>query len=175
MADAPLRGYNGRHEWFWEPGDEEHIFPMEHLMDIYEKSVGRNATLIMGLTPDPDGLMPESDVKRLAEWGVEIRRKYGTPLATNSGVGYKIEINLKKPQRVDRVIIQEEIAFGERIRKYRIEAKVKGKWKVIGSGESVGNKRIQGVEAIQASKIRLIVEEALAEPRIKGFSVFGVD
>ena len=69
MADAPLRGYNGRHEWFWEPGDEEHIFPLTHLMEIYEKSVGRNSTLIMGLTPDPDGLMPEPDVKRLAEWG----------------------------------------------------------------------------------------------------------
>jgi alpha-L-fucosidase len=25
MADAPLRGYKGRHEWFWEPGDEGEI------------------------------------------------------------------------------------------------------------------------------------------------------
>jgi len=29
MSDAPLRGYNGRHEWFWEPGDEAHIFPSD--------------------------------------------------------------------------------------------------------------------------------------------------
>jgi len=41
MSDAPLRGYNGRHEWFWEPDDEEHIFPLENLMDMYYKSVGR--------------------------------------------------------------------------------------------------------------------------------------
>jgi hypothetical protein len=36
MSDAPLRGYNGRHEWFWEPGDEAHVFPLENLMDILD-------------------------------------------------------------------------------------------------------------------------------------------
>lgn len=51
MADSPLRGANGRHEWFWEPDDENNIYPLTTLMDMYEKSVGRNATLIIGLTP----------------------------------------------------------------------------------------------------------------------------
>ena len=55
MADSPLRGANGRHEWFWEPDDENNIYPLTTLMDMYEKSVGRNATLIIGLTPDPMG------------------------------------------------------------------------------------------------------------------------
>lgn len=27
MSDAPLRGYSGRHEWFWEPGDDGNVFP----------------------------------------------------------------------------------------------------------------------------------------------------
>lgn len=61
MADAPLRGYGGRHEWFWEPGDEKHIYPLKDLVDIYYKSVGRNATLILGLTPDNRGLLPNED------------------------------------------------------------------------------------------------------------------
>ena len=47
MADSPLRGANGRHEWFWEPDDENNIYPLTTLMDMYEKSVGRNATLII--------------------------------------------------------------------------------------------------------------------------------
>ena len=78
MADTPLRGYNGRHEWFWEPGDDDKaVYPLENLMDMYEKSVGRNATLIVGLTPNPDGVIPEGDVKRLKEWGEEIARRFG--------------------------------------------------------------------------------------------------
>ena len=34
MSDAPLRGYKGRHEWFWEPGDEAYIQPLENLMNM---------------------------------------------------------------------------------------------------------------------------------------------
>lgn len=26
MADTPLRGYNGRHEWFWEPEMTTRLF-----------------------------------------------------------------------------------------------------------------------------------------------------
>ena len=66
MSDAPLRGYNGSHEWFWKPDDEAHIFPPENLMDMYYQSVGHNSTLIMGLTPDSHGLLPEQDLAILS-------------------------------------------------------------------------------------------------------------
>lgn len=62
---------------------------MENLMDMYEKSVGRNATLIIGLTPNPDGLIPDGDVARLKEWGNEIKRRFGSPLAQTAGEGKK--------------------------------------------------------------------------------------
>ena len=79
MSDAPLRGYNGRHEWFWEPGDEEHIFPLENLVNMYYNSVGHNSSLILGLTPNSDGLLPEPDVKRLKEFGDEIKNRFDAP------------------------------------------------------------------------------------------------
>ena len=50
-------------------------------MDKYEKSVGRNATLILGLTPDPNGLIPTGDEQRLKEFGTEINRRFSSPLA----------------------------------------------------------------------------------------------
>lgn len=55
MSDAPLRGYKGRHEWFWEPGDEAHVFPLENLMKMYHHSVGRNSILILEVTLDAEG------------------------------------------------------------------------------------------------------------------------
>lgn len=67
MADSPFRGMNGRHEWFWEPGDENTLFSVDALMNMYYKSVGRNATLIVGLTPDTCGLIPAGDALRLKE------------------------------------------------------------------------------------------------------------
>lgn len=96
MSDAPLRGYNGRHEWFWEPGDEEHIFPLENLMNMYYNSVGHNSSLIIGLTPNSDGLLPQPDVQRLKELGDEIKRRFANPLASSSGAGNSFMLKLKK-------------------------------------------------------------------------------
>ncbi|SOE19862.1 Alpha-L-fucosidase [Spirosomataceae bacterium TFI 002] len=174
MADAPLRGYNGRHEWFWEPGDEAHVFPLENLMNMYYKSVGRNSTLIMGLTPNPDGLMPEGDVKRLKEWGDEIKRRFSKPIASTNGQGQLYEIKLPSAQNINHVIIQEEIEFGENVRSYEIDAKVKGKWLSIARGESIGQKRIEQFESITATTIRFKVTEATGLPRIANFSIFKV-
>ncbi|WP_340111252.1 alpha-L-fucosidase [Maribellus mangrovi] len=174
MSDAPLRGYNGRHEWFWEPGDEEHIFPLKNLMNMYYGSVGRNSTLIMGLTPDPDGLLPEPDVQRLKEWGDEIERRFAKPLAKTSGAENKLELDLDAEQEVNHVIIQENIELGERVRKYRIEVKTQGKWETICGGTAIGHKRIQHFDPVSCNKLRLVIEESDGQPQISNFSAFRV-
>lgn len=172
MSDAPLRGYNGRHEWFWEPGDEAHIFPVENLMDMYCKSVGRNSTLIMGLTPDPDGLLPDPDVQRLKEWGDAIRNRFSSPLAKTSGKGSKLELKLEGEKTIHDIVIQEDIAFGERVRKFQIEAFINGKWQIVETGQVIGHKRIIQVEKLQASKLSLKILESQAEPIIKMFAAY---
>jgi len=80
-ADTPLRH---RH-WFWHPNDESSLKTLAQLMEIYEKSVGRGAQLVLGLAPDNRGRMPDSDVQRLKEFGDTLRRVYGNPLLTHPG------------------------------------------------------------------------------------------
>jgi len=172
MSDAPLRGYNGRHEWFWEPGDEDHIFPLDHLMKMYLNSVGHNSTLIIGLTPDPTGLLPQPDVKRLKEWGNEISRRFGTPVATTSGTGNEYILELKKSAIINYVVLQEDIAIGERIRQYRIESFSNGRWSEIDKGQVIGHKRIQKIEPVKAKKLKLVIEKSLGEPKIRTFEVY---
>lgn len=172
MADAPLRGYNGRHEWFWEPGDEDHIYPLAKLMNMYEKSVGRNATLILGLTPDPDGLLPEPDVQRLQEWGQAIREKYGTPRASANGNGFEFEVTLDKMSLITHLILQEDITEGERVRAYEVEIRKGGRWQTIATGTAIGQKRIQVFDPVETKRIRLRITSAEDRPQIKAFSVF---
>lgn len=172
MADAPLRGANGRHEWFWEPDDENNICSLDVLMDMYEKSVGRNATLMLGLTPDPTGLLPAGDVNRLKEMGDEINRRFSTPLAQTSGTKKTQVLKLGKKQSVNYYMIQENIKKGERIRQYKIEAKINGKWETVCQGESVGHKRIEKLNSIETDMLRLTVLESIEQPDIINFSVY---
>jgi alpha-L-fucosidase len=170
MADAPLRGYGGRHEWFWEPGDEDHLFPVGDLVNMYEKSVGRNATLILGLTPDTAGLIPAPDVIRLKEFGDAILLKYGRPLGSGND---KNEINLKTSQLIRSIMISEDITGGQRIKKFKVQAILGGKWIDILEGSSIGNKFIGPLPApVQTKKLRLIIEDAFDTPRVKSFSTF---
>ena len=175
MADTPLRGANGRHEWFWEPDDENNIYPLNELMDKYEKSVGRNATLILGLTPEPNGLIPTGDEHRLKEFGTEINHRFSSPLAQISGQKKSLTLKLDKKQPVNYCIIQENIQNGERIRQYKVEAKVNGKWQTVCSGESVGHKRIEKFDPVEATALRLTVLQSTALPDIINFSAFSVN
>ena len=75
---------------------------------------------------------------------------------------------------VNYCIIQENIKNGERIRQYKVEAKVNGKWQTVCSGESVGHKRIEKFEPVEANALRLTISESIALPDIINFSAYCV-
>ena len=172
MSDAPLRGYNGRHEWFWEPGDDAHVFPLEHLMKMYHGSVGRNSTLILGVTPDDRGLLPDVDVARLKEFGEEIQRRFGNPIATTQGEGKRLQLKLPATTKINAIVIAEDIRQGERVRSYKVEGKVNGKWKTLATGSCIGHKRIEEIDPVEVSALRLQIGESLDLPVIADFSIY---
>ncbi len=174
MSDAPLRGANGRHEWFWEPEDEAAVYPLRKLVEMYENSVGRNSTLIMGLTPDPRGRVPELDTARCVEWGRAIRSLYGAPAATTATERRREDLALPAPTVVDRVVLREAIEDGHRVRRYALDGKRRnGSWVKLGEGSCVGNRRIHRLPPVELTTLRLNLEFAGAEPaRITEFSAF---
>lgn len=172
MSDVPLRGYNGRHEWFWEPDDESHIQPLNKLIEMYYNSVGHNSTLIIGVTPDPRGLLPAADSIRMKQFGDEIRRRFAKHLAEVNGCGKQLEIKLKTPCRVNVIVLCEDISKGERVRQYKVEGKVNGKWTALVTGSCIGHKKIDTVVADKVSALRLRVDKAVDVPHISRFAVY---
>jgi alpha-L-fucosidase len=174
MSDAPLRG-NGGHDWFWEPNRERIIYPLENLVNMYYNSVGHNTTLILGVTPNAEGLMPEPDARRLKEFGDEINRRFSHPLGHTSGTGNTISLVLDEEEAIDHIILQEDISKGERVREFKLEAKINGKWTEIYKGSSIGHKHIVAIDAINTESIRFIALSSIGEPQIKSFSVYKID
>ncbi|QDH81548.1 alpha-L-fucosidase [Echinicola soli] len=172
MSDAPLRGYNGRHEWFWEPGDEAHIYPLENLMEMYYNSVGHNSTLILGIAPDERGLVPNKDVERMREFGDEISARFNDALAKVSGTGKEISVPLGKSLEVGTVVIEEDVRFGERVREFLIQGKTKGQWVDLYKGTSIGHKHIAVFSARKVDSVRLQIHEAIGDPKIASIKVY---
>jgi alpha-L-fucosidase len=175
MVDVPLRGAKGVHNWFWKSGQDHAVYSADALVSMYYRSVGRNCNLILGEVVTPKGLVPESDIARLAEFGKVIRQRFGSPLAETRGAGATVELALERPGTVDHVIIQEAIEHGERIRAYRVEGQVAGgRWLKLCEGQSVGHKRIQQFPPVEVARVRLVVSGQVAEPRVRSLAVHSV-
>ena len=54
--------------WFWHAKEDAQVKPLDHLMDIYFNSVGRNSLLLLNVPPNDKGLIADADVRRLREF-----------------------------------------------------------------------------------------------------------
>ena len=170
-CDVPIRN----HDWFWHPDCEHKLYSIEQLMDMYEKSVGRNCNLLLNANIDRDGLVPEPDMRRTVEFGREVRRRFGQPVAETAGRGAQAELPLPRPTAVDRVVLMEQISEGERVREYVVEGMAGGRWGRLCAGLSIGHKRIERFEAATVTKLRMRCARFVAEPVIRRFAAYGAD
>jgi hypothetical protein len=130
--------------------------------------------LLLNAAPDTTGLIPQEDMQLYKRFGNEIKRRFGSPIASTSGSGEIIELKLGKSTRVDHIILQEDIVFGERVREYVIEGQTNGRWQALANGTAVGYKRIEQFEAATVDPIRIRFTSFTYPPIIKNVSVYYV-
>lgn len=68
-AGLPLRK-----GWFYKPEDDYTTKSLAYLVDSYFSTIGQNSNVLLNLSPDKSGLIPERDRKRLVEFGNLIRK-----------------------------------------------------------------------------------------------------
>ena len=163
------------HYWFWSPENEKHLKSLDQLVENYYKSVGRGGVFLLNSAPDTSGLIPAADMKLYQQLGDEIRRRFSQSIKETSGKGKTVELDLGKVTEIDHVITMEDIAFGERVRKYTLEGSKDGNtWFEIVKGISVGHKRIDKFKPVKVRKIRFCANEYAASPVIKKLAVYMV-
>jgi alpha-L-fucosidase len=173
MVDVPLRGSQGVHNWFWKPGQDHGAESVESLMKMYDQSVGHNCTFTIGEVVTSEGLVPESDIQRLADFGRAVRQRFARPAGEMEGTGMELELPLAQPAKVDQVVLMEDIAHGERVREYHIDGLVGGDtWQRLAEGQSIGHKWIRRFEPVEVARLRLKVTRAAASPIIRKFAAF---
>jgi len=166
-CDARIRA-----QWFWNSRNAGTLKSVDQLMEMYYRSVGHGAVLLLNHTPDTTGLIPEADVKRGAEFAAEIRRRFGKSVAETSGLGRLVELDLKRPTAIDHVVTMEDIRHGERVRRYVVEGMIRGQWQPLCEGTAIGHKKIDRIDAVEVTKVRLRVSEAATMPRIRQLAVY---
>ena len=156
-----------RSTWFWNTRNAATLKSVAQLLEMYYRSVGHGAVLLLNQTPNTSGLIPEADIKRGAAFAAEIRRRFGKSLAETSGRGGLVELELGSVKPVDHVVIMEDITQGERVRGYVVEGLARDQWQGLSQGTAIGHKKIDRFPPVQVSKIRLRVTQSADSPRIR--------
>jgi hypothetical protein len=80
---------------------------------------------------------------------------------------------MNTPGKIDHVVIAEDIGHGERIRAYMVEGLLPGgTWTKLCEGQSVGHKRIEQLDAVEVSAVRLVTTASKATPIIRNLAVY---
>lgn len=185
--------------WFFHPEENDKIKSPEKLLDIYFHSVGRNCVLLMNLPPDKEGLINEADVKVLTKWaklrdgifknnlamGAAITSSNGTSKQAILDDSYStfwstkgkdttavIELALKNKSAFNVLMLQEEIAVGQRIEKFELDYWDGNNWQRATGGTTVGYKRLLQFGDITTNKVRLKILSSRLNPTIAELGLY---
>ena len=83
-----------------------------------------------------------------------------------------IVFEFNEPIAIDRVLLQEYIKLGQRVKAFTVEAKVNGEWKTVASETTIGYKRILRIDRITASALRINITDSKASTVISNIQAF---
>jgi len=162
--------------WFYHEEEDDKVKTAEELLDIYYKSVGGNANFLLNVPPDRRGLIHENDALVLKELGRVIKNTFSDNLAKNADVrgdGAFIEIDLKRTESFDRIVLMESIMhYGQRVESFMLEMYEEGEWRQFYEGTVIGYKRICCFNKIKTRYIRLRIAQSRLDPAIAFFGVY---
>lgn len=141
-----------RKNWFYRTADADTLKSVDILMDMYEKSVGHGANLLLNLGPDRRGLIPEDEVRRMAEFGERICREYGSPASEFEGM----TADVSKIKALSKIVLQEDMTKGQIVRSFKILLD----GKEIYSGSTIGHKRICKFEPTEGGVVSIKTDSA---------------
>ena len=194
-ADTPLR----KSHWFWHPNDDGSLKSLSELLTTYDETVGRGAQWMLGLAPDRRGLLPESDVARLKEFGEALHKQYGNNLALKhapvsseesaaldgnpdtfwtapAGSHHAtLEVSFPAPITFNRAVSLEWLNDGQRVQKYSIDIWTGSAWKSVASAQAIGHKKIDSFPQVRASRVRLNILSSTDAASIREFQLYEVE
>lgn len=180
--------------WFYHPEEDDRVKSPDQLVDLYYRSVGHNATLLLNFPVDRRGLIHPVDSANAVRFHEMIQQQLKTNLvagmipkvsnerggdfvasaltddnfdtywATEDGVTTAdIEFSFDTPTRMNRMMLQEYIPLGQRVKAFVVEYLDKDTWLSVKLNEettTIGYKRLLRFETVETKGIRIRITDA---------------
>ncbi len=192
--------------WFYHEDQDDKVKSVDHLVDLYYRSVGHNATLLLNFPVNRDGLIPAVDSMRAVQFHREIQKQLGEDLlrgvrpeasserggrftaeamtdgdyetywaTPDSVVTAEVVFPLGKTTKVNRMMLQEYIPLGQRVRSFVVEYAAGGEWLPVSLNEettTIGYKRLLRFETVETDRLRVRFTDARGALTINNVEAF---
>ena len=183
--------------WFYHPAEDGQVKTPEQLMDLYFRSVGRGASLLINLPPDRRGRIHAADAAALAGFRQLREAAFGVNLAAGARATlpaaavvtdgnadtywhpspddrapYELALELRSAATFNVIGLREYLPLGQRVDEFAVEAEVDGAWVELGRATSIGSLRLLRVETTTAARLRLRVLAASAPPALSELALY---
>ncbi|HVZ49156.1 MAG TPA: alpha-L-fucosidase [Gemmatimonadaceae bacterium] len=181
-GDAPPRGtvwrpgeadVSIRPGWFHHAAEDAKVKSADALMEIWFNSVGRNANLLLNVPPARDGLIAGADMRSLEAFGAAQRafRDRIVAAAVRRAADGSLEVRFGARERIAAVVLEEDIAAGQRVNGYRVEAVgANGAEATIARGTTIGRRKIDRFDPVTATSVRILLQDATSLSAITSVS-----
>jgi alpha-L-fucosidase len=162
--------------WFYHPAEDARVRSADNLFDLYFKSVGRNAKLLLNVPPTRAGLLHEKDVANLAGFKQRLAALESRAIVRDVKMSWKATggrtgetvLSFARPQSVSAFRLSEPIEQGQTVSQWSLQALSGAGWRVISRGTTIGYARMERVEPVTTERLKLVVEDAVVEPHRVG-------
>jgi alpha-L-fucosidase len=191
--------------WFYSPSTDAHVKSLQHLLNIYYASVGRNSNLLLNVPVNRDGLIHPNDSIRLMELKETLDKTFKENLATDKKItvsntrgesksyGAKqlndgkfdtywatddsvktaeITLDLEKLTEINRIVLQEYIPLGQRIKSFSVEFWDGKAYQPLDKQTTIGYKRILTFPNIRTTRLKVNILESKASPVLSEIAVY---
>jgi alpha-L-fucosidase len=189
--------------WFYHKGEDGKVKTPEQLFNLYLKSVGRGANLLLNIPPDRRGLIHENDsaaligFKQLREtnFGKKIAIKASvvndganstaTKITDGNAATYQTIKTGGKPDRlvfrldglskINCIVLEEAIQFGQKVAAFKVL--FYNNEKTVGeiAATTIGRKRILSFPAKNITSFEVVITKAKATPMITEVAAYLID
>jgi alpha-L-fucosidase len=179
--------------WFYHAKEDTKVKTPQQLFDLYLKSVGRGATLLLNVPPDRRGKFHSNDSVAMVEFKKLRSNAFKQNVLLNTATAktklltdgkditsiqlkQPVRLQLKKQTKINCIVLKEDIRIGQGISKFKITiTSSDGKTVYETSGTTIGRKRILTFPSIEAASIMLSIEETKGSFRVSEIEAYLID
>jgi alpha-L-fucosidase len=186
--------------WFYHAHEDDKVKSPEILFDLFLKSVGRGANLLLNVPPDRRGKFHANDSASLVGFKKLIDKNFSKTLINERGTMVSFDkpdsivvsanketvevkdyrnnssnIIFDEPRFVNAIVISEDLTHGQRVKNFVVQVLDQDRKSFYVQGTTIGHKRILTFPKVETAFIAIRFLDSFGNPMINGIDAFLID